>query len=81
VSTFLRLAVLHREGKDLKEIAFLTQASPRLVADYLAVYQAALGSESRRAKLEEEIRRVSGAAGPLGSSAAAEAAEKGGRQP
>lgn len=78
VSSFLRLAVLHREGKDVKEIAFLTQSSPHLVTDYLAVYQSALENETRRAKLEEEIQRVSGWDAPSGLSQAAEAAEKGG---
>jgi hypothetical protein len=79
VSTFLRLAVLHREGKDVKEIAFLTQSSTHLVTDYLAVYQSALQNETRRAKLEEEIQRVGGWDAPLGLSQAAEAAEKGGQ--
>jgi hypothetical protein len=80
VSTFLRLVVLHREGKALKEIAFLTRSSPRLVADYLVVYQAAMQNEAQRTKLEEEIRRVSGWEGSAGLSAG-EVAEKGGQQP
>jgi hypothetical protein len=80
VSTFLRLVVLHREGKALKEIAFLTQSSPRLVADYLVVYQAAMQNEAQRTKLEEEIWRVSGWEGSAGLSAG-EVAEKGGQQP
>jgi len=86
VSTFLRLAVLHREGKDLKEIAFLTQASVRLVADYLALYQAAMQQETRRARLEEELQRVSAWREPPGlplpaEASGAQAAEKGGAQP
>jgi hypothetical protein len=81
VSTFLRLAVLHREGKENKEIAFLTQSSPRLVADYLAVYQSAMQNVTRRAKLEEEIHRVSGWDVPLEPLQAAGAAEKGGQKP
>lgn len=75
VSTFLRLALLHREGKDHKEIAFLTQSSARLVADYLVIYEAAMQNETRRAKLEEEIERVGGSQ----TSGAAQAAQKGGQ--
>ena len=33
VSTFLRVVVLHRQGTPVEEIAFLTQASTRLVAE------------------------------------------------
>jgi hypothetical protein len=80
VSTFLRLAVLHREGKATKEIAFLTQSSPHLVADYLTVYQSTLQNETRRAKMEEEIQRVSGWDTSAGSSEVAKAAEKGGQK-
>jgi hypothetical protein len=61
VSTFLRIVVLHRQGTALKEIAFVTQSSARRVADYLAVYEAALKVDHRAAKLAEEIARVSGA--------------------
>jgi len=75
VSTFLRLVLLHREGKDHKEIAFLTQSSARLVADYLVIYEAAMQNETRRAKLEEEIERVGGSP----TSGAAQAAQKGGQ--
>lgn len=82
VSTFLRLAVLHREGKDLKEIAFLTQSSAHLVADYLSVYEAAMQSEARRARLEEELRRVGGWREPSDLPIpVAQAAEKGGSLP
>jgi hypothetical protein len=77
VSSFLRLVMLHREGKANQEIAFLTQTSLRLVADYLVVYQSALQNETRRAKLEEEIQRVSG----FGVPRTAEAVEKGGPKP
>jgi DNA-binding Lrp family transcriptional regulator len=59
VSIFLRVVLLHRQGTPVKEIAFLTQASGRLVKDYLAVYQAALAEPHRREKLEEELARVS----------------------
>jgi len=59
VSTFLRLVVLHRQGKDAKEIGFLTQSSPKLVQDYLALYEKALGQPAQREKLEEELERVS----------------------
>jgi DNA-binding Lrp family transcriptional regulator len=59
VSIFLRVVLLHRQGTLVKEIAFLTQASVRLVKDYLAVYEAALAEPHRREKLEEELARVS----------------------
>lgn len=59
VSTFLRLVVLHRQGKDAKEIAFLTQSSVKLVKDYLDLYQEALQQPESREKLEEELERVS----------------------
>ncbi len=59
VSLFLRVVVLHRQGTPVEEIAFLTQTSARLVEDYLAVYQAALGVPHRHEKLEEEVARVS----------------------
>lgn len=58
VSTFLRVVVLHRQGTPVEEIAFLTQASVRLVQDYLAVYEAALAVPHRREKLAEELARV-----------------------
>jgi hypothetical protein len=59
VSTFLRIVVLHRQGTPVKEIAFLTQSSVRLVKDYLTVYEAAMAEPHRREKLEEELARVS----------------------
>ena len=59
VSTFLRIVVLHRQGTGVEEIAFLTQTSVRLVKEYLAVYEAAMGVPHRREKLEEELARVS----------------------
>lgn len=59
ISTFLRMIVLKREGKTVKEIAFLTQSSARLVEDYLRVYEGTLTNPTRWAKLEEEIERVS----------------------
>ena len=59
VSTFLRIVVLHRQGTPVEEIAFLTQASVRLVKEYLEVYEAALAEPHRREKLEEELARVS----------------------
>jgi hypothetical protein len=43
----------------VKEIAFLTQSSVRLVKDYLTVYEAAMAEPHRREKLEEELARVS----------------------
>jgi hypothetical protein len=58
VSTFLRVVVLHRQGTPVEEIAFLTQTSVRLVREYLAVYEAAMGVPHRREKLEEELARV-----------------------
>lgn len=59
VSTFLRVALLHRQATPLTEVAFLTQSSVRLTQEYLAVYQAALAQPHRREKLEEELARVS----------------------
>lgn len=59
VSAFLRIVVLHRQGTPVEEIAFLTQASARLVKEYLEVYEAALAEPHRREKLEEELARVS----------------------
>jgi len=59
VSTFLRIVVLHQQGTPVEEIAFLTQASARLVKEYLEVYEAALAEPHRREKLEEELARVS----------------------
>lgn len=58
ISTFQRIAVLHREGMAVEEIAFLTRASVRLTSDYLALYEAALDVPHRREKLEEELARV-----------------------
>jgi len=59
VSTFLRVVVLHRQETPVEEIAFLTQASARLVKEYLDVYEAALAEPHRREKMEEELARVS----------------------
>jgi len=59
VSTFLRVVVLHRQGTPVEKIAFPTQASARLVKEYLEVYEAALAEPHRREKLEEELARVS----------------------
>jgi hypothetical protein len=59
VSTFLRLVVMHRQGKEAKEIAFLTQSSVRLVKDYLVLYEKALEQPAQREKMEEELERVS----------------------
>ncbi len=59
ISTFLRLVVLHRQGKDAKEIAFLTQSSVKLVQDYLGLYEKAMQQPNQREKLEEELERVS----------------------
>jgi len=73
VSAFLRMVLLHQEGRSVSEIAFLTQTSVRLVEDYLALYRTAQGEAAQRAKLEEELVRVGAWAGPEGA-----AAEKGG---
>jgi len=59
VSTFLRLVVLHRQGKEAKELAFLTQSSPKLVQDYLDLYTKAMQQPAQQEKLEEELERVS----------------------
>lgn len=58
ISTFQRVVVLYREEMTVTEIAFLTRSSPRLVADYLALYETALTVPHRREKLEEELARV-----------------------
>jgi DNA-binding Lrp family transcriptional regulator len=58
ISTFQRIAVLHRKQTPVEEIAFLTRSSARLVSDYLALYEAALAVPHRREKLEEELARV-----------------------
>ena len=42
VSTFKRVVHLHQKDMPVKEIAFLTNASARLVKDYLAVYKTTL---------------------------------------
>ena len=59
VSTFVRMVILHREGRPVQEIAFLTRATERLVRDYLALYAAAMEVPHRREKLAEEVARVS----------------------
>jgi len=58
ISTFLRMVVLYQKGLTVKEIAFLTKASAKLVQDYLALYKAALNVAHRQEKLEEELKRV-----------------------
>ena len=58
VKTFLRLVALHRDGKGVEEIAFLTQTTPRLVRDYLELYETAMQQPPQREKIEEELERV-----------------------
>jgi hypothetical protein len=58
ISAFLRMAILHRQGAPVEEIAFVTCSSERLVRDYLGLYEAALRMPHRREKLEEELARV-----------------------
>ncbi len=60
VSTFLRIVTLHRQATAVSEIAFLVAASEKLVRDYLGLYDRAQAEPPRRAKLEEELVRVSG---------------------
>lgn len=72
VSTFLRVVTLHRQGHSASEIAFLVNASLRLVKDYLTLYEQVLKQPTWLAKLEEELLRVAGLA---------EAAKKGALQP
>jgi len=72
VSTFLRVVVLHRQQRAATEIAFLVNASERLVIDYLAVYDRVKEQPARLAKLEEEMMRVV---------SLAEATKKGALQP
>jgi len=76
VGTFLRMVVLHRQGTVVSDIAFLTGNSERLVADYLALAQAAQGVPHRLEKLEEELQRVSS-----WRKTAVEGQKKTGRQP
>ena len=72
ISTFLRVVTLHRQGHSPSEIAFLVNASQRLVKDYLALYEQVLKQPAWLAKLEEELTRVAGLT---------EAAKKGALQP
>jgi predicted ArsR family transcriptional regulator len=72
VSTFLRVVVLHRQGAEVADIAFLTHSSARLVRDYLAVYEQAQQAPHRAEKLAEELGRVTARSQP--------AAEKKGRE-
>ena len=58
VNAFLRIVTLHEKGTPAAEIAFLTQTTPRLVADYLAVYEGARAIPHRQEKLAEELARV-----------------------
>jgi biotin operon repressor len=60
VSTFLRVVSLHQQGQAVTEIAFLVNASHKLVQDYLEVYQQAQGRPHQMDKLEEELARVNG---------------------
>lgn len=73
VSTFLRVVVLHRQGRPEEEIAFLTQSSVHLVKEYLAVYEAAMEVAHRREKLQEELARVSARQEPPGEGKRGEA--------
>lgn len=77
IGSFLRVVVLHRKGLENERVAYLTQSSGRLVQDYLAVYQAALGVPHRRAKLEEELARVSGRSGQDQSEPSSATSEEG----
>jgi len=72
VTTFLRMVLLHQQGRAASEIAFLPGTSARLVQDYLALYQAAQAVPTQRAKLAEELARVQAWQEPCA------AAEKGG---
>lgn len=76
VSAFLRMVLLHEQGRAVSEIAFLTQTSVRLVEDYLALYRTAQANAAQRAKLEEELARMKAWA-----EAAEATAEKGGLRP
>jgi hypothetical protein len=67
VNAFLRIVSLHEKGAPIAEIAFLTKTTPRLVADYLAVYQAAKQMPHRQEKLAEELERVNPASHPFDS--------------
>lgn len=72
VSTFLRVVTLHRQGQSPAQIAFLVNASERLISDYLAFYSQLKTQPERLAKLEEELVRVV---------SLAEAAKKGAYRP
>lgn len=68
VNAFLRIVSLHQKETPAAEIAFLTKTTPRLVADYLSIYQEAMAIPHRREKLREELARVN----PTGSGMAGE---------
>jgi predicted DNA-binding transcriptional regulator YafY len=76
VTTFLRMVLLHQQGRAVSDIAFMTGSSERLVQDYLALYEVAQATPTQRAKLEEELVRVSAWQGERTT-----AAEKGGPTP
>jgi biotin operon repressor len=60
VNTFMRVVALQRQGRPAAEIGFLVGASPKLVTDYLEVYQQAQAQPQQMEKLEEELARISG---------------------
>jgi len=60
VSTFKRIVLLKEQGMNVKEIAFLTKSSERLVQDYLNLYAQARQNPPQMEKLAEEMERMSG---------------------
>ena len=62
INTFVRVVIMHRQGTALASIAFLVNASEKLVKDYLAVYERVQAQPAQLEKLEEELARVNGVA-------------------
>jgi len=56
VSTFSRCTLLHAEGLQVGQIAFLLRRSKKLIGQYLELLDSCLGDKNRRYHLEETIR-------------------------
>jgi hypothetical protein len=60
ISTFLRVVTLQRQGRTVAESAFLAGTTPRLVRDYVGLYEQLQTQPQRLEKLNEELARVGG---------------------
>jgi predicted transcriptional regulator len=60
ISTFLRVVTLQCQGRSVAEIAFLAGTTPKLVQDYLMLYERLQTQPHRLEKLNEELERVGG---------------------